>query len=517
MARDPATASGSTDSQPAAAIAGDRLDPFDPLDPIASSDYVARFESEMATLEPRRIATRAWRSAWHASQLLLLGEYHPLDSALRTARRMIEAARPGGTWLGLEMIHARDQRALDDYLAGHCSAASLRRRMRYRSEWGYPWPAAERLLRTAARRGAPAYGLDMPPRGGVSDLTLRDEAAADRIVARHARHRTARAVVVFGEAHLAAPHLLDQLRSRLGRRARIVRVLHDLPHPGATTPGIYAAGDDLFLVQRHHPAARAAALHRIYAQWARAAVPADDALDWDLLFRELVQLASRAFGVDPRREPVSGGSRLVDWIPEVIPWSNRTLRRLACERTTPARTGALSPPIERPVSDWSWSPETGAVFVVRPGIRVAALEAARFVLSFRRGELPRRSPLREPEARIAEHALAAALVARSDAGLRRLGVRAVLPSGVAIQEVRRSLGRLRELFATGEQRNGRGFDGERLAAPVGLALGIELARQLARGELPWSRFVAWSGRSLSERTTARRLLIELCESAGTRG
>ena len=80
--------------------------------------------------------------------------------------------------------------------------------------------AAARLLRAARDLGIPAHGLDIPPRGGARDLALRDRVAAERIATQLlGPARSRRGVVVFGEAHLATPHLVSAVLAAAARLA----------------------------------------------------------------------------------------------------------------------------------------------------------------------------------------------------------------------------------------------------------------------------------------------------------
>ncbi len=424
--------------------AGASLDSFEVVDPVARSAYVARFDADVAALSPRKSSQAALLRAAAASRVVLLGEYHALDSACRTARWLIEqlAKQRRAVLLGLEMVHARDQRALDDYQSGRGGDALLQQRMRYREEWGYPWSGPKALLRRAARVNVPAYGLDMPPRGGVEDLELRDEAAAERLA-----HRltlagpNSLAIVVFGEAHLAEPHLPALLRQRLGGEATVLLVLHDVDHPKASADGVSVSGRT-FIVQRRPFAARERALARTYRTWA-ADPPEQDDLNWDSTFHGLLNHATGVVGIDPRRERIAGGARLVDSFPEVVADSDSPRWAAVLNHSSIAQRGGRATAPVTLIGTWNWMPEAHAVLATRLDFRAAAIEAGRFAAAHLRvaSGAQMGSP-RNAYGRVVEYSVATAIVAWTDVGLRRLGPSALsdrwLPRYPASTRVKRS-------------------------------------------------------------------------------
>ncbi len=311
---------GPADPRPDPEASTDESDPFDVIDPVARTRYVRAFEREVASLPWRPVPAREVRAALLDAELLLAGEYHPLPSAARTAAdalaRFVRAGLPCA--LGLEMIHARDQRALDDYFARRCGADELRRRIRWREEWGYAWAPSGDLLRAARDARVPAYGLDIPPRGGASDLRPRDRVAAARIAERLRRDPLRRLVVVFGEAHLAARHLPAAIARAARRPVRVVRVFHDLDvPPAARETGWLRGGDGVFARQDLPPAARRRALLATWRRWERD-VPAPGEVDAARLVHLLAEAQAESLGLDLRRTRTGRARWLADDLPEVV-------------------------------------------------------------------------------------------------------------------------------------------------------------------------------------------------------
>ncbi len=312
------------------------------------------------------------------ARVVLLGEFHALPSALETAVALVHrlAARPLA--LGLEMVHARDQAALDRYLSGGVGAAELRRLIRYEEEWGYPWAASARLLRCARAHGVPALGLDLPPRGGVESLARRDRVAAERIAAlAETLGPQGTVIVVFGEAHLAAPHLPHALsRHGIGGEA-LVRVFHDLDGDAAGT-GWRRAGKGTLERRRAAPGCRVPAFSRVVRRWAREDSPAPD-LDVPLFVHGLIDALAQGVGIDPRGTRAGRARWLADLFPVVFGPHERArfVRWLAGTRAlaTPV-DGALAAAEARGAT---FVPEANAIFLARLNLMAALAQGALFL------------------------------------------------------------------------------------------------------------------------------------------
>lgn len=340
------------------------------------------------------------------ARIVLLGEYHPLPSALDTAAGLIGALDGRPVALGLEMIHARDQAPLQRFLERRLEASEFRRRIRYDVEWGYPWPAAGRLLARARELRVPVLGLDIPPRGGVENLAWRDRVAARRIT-RIAATLGPRGtlVVVFGEAHLASTHLPRALVSLGAVDGSVVRVFHDLSGTplDARRSGWLSAGAGLLVRQAAAPGARERALRRVVARWA-AEEPAAAELDVPLLVHGLIDALAHAAGIDPRRASAGPARWLADTYPLVFgPHERRAFARwLAGTRALAiAPRNALA---EATRCGAVFVPEANAIHLARLSLPLALAQAARFLAAAL-------APARPPEARAA---LALALARRFD-------------------------------------------------------------------------------------------------------
>ena len=276
------------------------------------------------------------------------------------------------------MVHARDQAALDRYLAGRIHEAELRRLIRHEVEWGYPWAASARLLRRARARGVPVLGLDLPPRGGIESLARRDRVAAERIAALAGTlGPRGTAVVVFGEAHLAAPHLPRALARHGIEGDALVRVFHDLDE-GGDRPGWRHAGNATFARRRAAPGSRGPAFARVVQRWAREEPAAPD-LDVPLFVHGLIDALAQGVGIDPRGTRVGRARWLADLFPVVfgprergrfVDWltGTRALATPVCAALDAAEARGAT-----------FVPEANAIFLARPSLMAALAQGALFL------------------------------------------------------------------------------------------------------------------------------------------
>lgn len=373
----------------------------DLFDPVASSPYVRRFERDVRAARWAPCAPAEVLQAASRNPLVLIGEFHALPSAARTAAFLLRHLRETGhePVLGLEMIHARDQRSLDSFLAGGLSRAAFHRRIRYREEWGYPWKAAGELLALARELRVPVHGLDTPPRGGVEDLAFRDRMTARRLAALLAKgRRRTRVVVLFGEAHLAGGHLPAQVARLIPGLPAPLRVFHDLPLTGGWQAG-WLRGPDCFLSQEVSPGKKSRALSRVIDGWVREA-PDPGWIDFPLVVHGLIQALAERARIDLRRSEIAPGRWLVDEIPRVTgPGQAGTARQILREEGVAPGRFFRAAELQGAV----FSPQANLLHLARPGLGPALVGAALFLLSALAGRLystDREDPAREVQRQV---------------------------------------------------------------------------------------------------------------------
>ncbi len=264
-----------------------------PMSPGLRS-YRQRFLMEFRTTSPIPRPMSAVEDAVSGADLVFSGDYHahprPENTHLRWLQLMV---RPGRrVALALEMVSSRHQRALDDLAAGRLTADRFRRRIRFDSDWGFPWRPYAKLLRRAIRCGCRLIALDHPGRSDGASVNSRDRHAAD-LLSGHLARRNEPLLVVAGEMHLATPHLPARTVRALEARnlsRRMVTVFHgheDLYFSAgaAVDPETCAAldlGGNRFCVLQSAPWVRLLAhLHWLEGrQMDPAAGPEEKVVDW---------------------------------------------------------------------------------------------------------------------------------------------------------------------------------------------------------------------------------------------
>ncbi len=348
-------------------------------DPVARLPYLSALAEEIGSLPWRACPAGAWLSAAADADIVLLGEYHPLPGACRSAMELLRAWREAGrsAVLALEAFAARDRRHLERWLARRVGGGELRRRARWDEEWGYPWAPVLRLLSLARELGVAVLPLDVLPRGGGESLAFRDRVFADRLAVHLASALPGTAaVIVVGEAHLAARHLPAALRDRFPG-ATVVRVFHDLetdpPGPGPRR------ANDAFSIHRPVPGGRRAALGRVHARWLGGEPPPPLA-DPGLLVHEIALASLETVGIDPRELVVAPGTWLADLFPLVLGDGERGRARRALREggAGPDEVEAFLDRLDRAGAAW----HPGArVLAARPRrLAAVARETGRFLV-----------------------------------------------------------------------------------------------------------------------------------------
>lgn len=363
-------------------------------DPVTSSAYVHRFDADLSGRRAALVDEDEAIANALESDVVVCAEFHPLPSACLTAARILSAAatRDGARpVLGLELIHGRDQRALDDFLAGRIGERELRRRAHDREEWGYSWTGPRLVLREVRRLGLPAFGIDVPRRGGVDSLALRDRVMARRAVAL-LREGFRPVVLVVGEAHAARAHLPARLRRAAGAGLELVRWFHDLPVASSATPGLAARWKDAstFVSWRTEPDERPRRFAATLRRWAREDRDGADGLAEARLVHDLIGLFAAECGIDVREHWIGPRRVLADAIPEVVRIGRgRELEQALAVRAADAKRRVKGAVREATFSGARWVIDEELIVVGDGSLSALARECARWILAAVGGEIPR--------------------------------------------------------------------------------------------------------------------------------
>jgi len=395
-------------------------------DPSPQSRYIREFHEEFRSYRSRVGLETVLRACLRAD-IVFVGDYHAVPScqtfATQVLERLARGARPVA--LFLEMIFARDQGILDAYAEGRIGAEDLRRRIRYDRDWGYAWEGYGRLLEAARSEGARLIAADAPPRSGLTMVRRRDRHAAAMIVEALAAQPRCRALVVFGESHLASRHLPAAVAAELAaaglRRSSVTIVQNqDTLYWSAARRGggveAVSLGRSRYCVFNASPLAKYESYRQTLLGWAEQ----EERPDFGPSVYHLIELLVAFLGIDPYRFRTlcRDGRRvpMIDLYPEVAARRDRRVsaRRSGELRRRTGRPGVVYRPAENRVDVYAFS------------LAAAAEAAARFLLASLGGRLgpsarsdggSHRGPEEEAGARILAEAFVAFAVRFLDPGV----------------------------------------------------------------------------------------------------
>lgn len=152
------------------------------------------------------------------AQVTYIGDDHALsqsrESFLFLISRVLKHKKRIG--IGLEMVHAEDQKHLDRYLAGEVQENEFLRLVKYWDRWGFDWSSYRKVLQFAKKAKLPVLALNSESKG-EDPLHRRDDKAAARISDFLGSHPNIPLFVLFGEHHISDSHLPRRVDERLRR------------------------------------------------------------------------------------------------------------------------------------------------------------------------------------------------------------------------------------------------------------------------------------------------------------
>jgi hypothetical protein len=325
------------------------------------------------------------QSAVRDADVVLVGDYHALPAAQRSAASLLEQrALAGGrpVVLGLETIFARDQHILDEWWRREIDEDEFRQRIRFDLDWGYDWTPFYELLVTARDHAEAIYGLDCMPREDLRKIGARDRHAAAKLGEIRERHPNAAIFVLFGESHLAPSHLPRFVREQM-REAKILTVLQNIDAlywraAGERADRIHGVrvDDEIICVFNATPLEKYESYRLFLDQWSRCG----DAPDFAPTIYNLIDSLARFLEIN-RYSPHNGTQPkfLVDMMPEVYGESSgATLQRLLSRKAVSGQNLEL---MLRQVDERgsAYLPQVNAFYVREFQMMQAAEDAARFL------------------------------------------------------------------------------------------------------------------------------------------
>lgn len=151
-----------------------------------------------------------------ASNVVYHGDYHTLRHSQRSILAMLqELAGRREVILGLEMFHGRDQKWVDQYMAGDLEEKAFLNKIGYARKWAYNWNPWRHILDFCREQKIPVLGINREVEDPDRSLLERDIYSAQIIGQAIIRHPGALVYVVDGDYHVSPNHLPREVEERL--------------------------------------------------------------------------------------------------------------------------------------------------------------------------------------------------------------------------------------------------------------------------------------------------------------
>lgn len=204
---------------------------FEKIKPREIASYERAFRASLPA-RGRATSRKELFAAARGARAVLVGDFHPFRQSQKGFLRLAEECAPllPGLVIALECLQQAHQVAVNEYLAGYITLEELRDKIDFEHYWPFSWENYREILQFAKKLKLPVIALNILERKrSTSMLRERDRAAADRIFAELSARPRATVFALYGELHLARPHLPTDLRERLGRGARVTVVHQNDP------------------------------------------------------------------------------------------------------------------------------------------------------------------------------------------------------------------------------------------------------------------------------------------------
>jgi len=152
------------------------------------------------------------------SRVVLMGDFHALHQSQKAHLRILrQLPQKRPVVLAVEFFEANDQAKLDKYLAGKMSERDFLKSVQWQKRWGFPWEHYRPVVRWAQKNRIPMYGLNRSEKKkSAASLKSRDIFAGKKIAELVQTHQDAVVFVIYGDLHLANPHIPQEICKVLG-------------------------------------------------------------------------------------------------------------------------------------------------------------------------------------------------------------------------------------------------------------------------------------------------------------
>jgi hypothetical protein len=160
------------------------------------------------------------------ADVIHVGDYHTCNQSQRSFLRILKAVvkKDRNFVLGMELIHARHQKVLDQFLAGRISEATFLRRIKLEEHWVFDlWANFKPLFDFCKYHKIRMLAIDAAKAN--SSVRKRDAAAAELMAKFLAAHSGVKLFVFIGDLHIAPKHLPADMKAAFARRRLVLTQL----------------------------------------------------------------------------------------------------------------------------------------------------------------------------------------------------------------------------------------------------------------------------------------------------
>lgn len=183
--------------------------------------------------------SKKWRGAvkedlWkqiEQSKVVMMGDFHALHQSQKAHLRILRnIPKERKMVLAVEFFEALDQELLNKFMAGKISEKEFLKTIQWQSKWGFPWEHYRPLVNWARKNKIPIYGLNKSyKKRNANTLKSRDVFAAKKISELSLQNSEHLVFVIYGDLHLAKPHIPQELESILGTKftKKVLRIFQN--------------------------------------------------------------------------------------------------------------------------------------------------------------------------------------------------------------------------------------------------------------------------------------------------
>ncbi|OFZ15196.1 MAG: hypothetical protein A2X86_07685 [Bdellovibrionales bacterium GWA2_49_15] len=137
-----------------------------------------------------------------------MGDFHTFDQSTKNLERLLKILVEGKAQftLGMEMVHAKHQNYIDQFLNRLISQEEFLESIDYHESWRFPWGHYQKFFELSQEHKFPIIGLN-----SEGALSTRDEFAAQKIIHCLDQRPQSTMLILFGELHIITSRLPGQV------------------------------------------------------------------------------------------------------------------------------------------------------------------------------------------------------------------------------------------------------------------------------------------------------------------